>query len=193
MDFADKEAVAQLVKGCVEGDKKKQLFLYKTFYGKMLSVCVRYSGSVDEARDLLHDGFLKVFANLKGFKNEGSLEGWIRRIITNNAIDAVRRKKEVYLGFDERLPPESAQVQPYDEEAEGEEFLHLKAELMMKLVQKLSPAYRTVFSMYVLDDFSHKEISEILQINIGTSKSNLAKAKQKLREYYYLHLHELDR
>lgn len=192
MDFADREVVAQLVKGCIEGDKRCQLLLYKAFYGKMLAVCMRYSGGTDEAKDLLHDGFLKVFAHLKGFKNEGSLEGWIRRIITNNAIDFVRKKREVFLGFDERIPPESAQGKIDDEELEGEEFVQLKAELIMKLVQQLSPAYRTVFNMYVLDDYSHKEIAEILGINIGTSKSNLAKAKQKLREFYYKNLHELD-
>jgi RNA polymerase sigma-70 factor (ECF subfamily) len=192
MDFADRETVAQLVQRCIEGDKKSQLLLYKTFYGKMMAVCMRYSGSASEAKDLLHDGFLKVFAHLHGFKNEGSLEGWIRRIVTNTSIDYVRKRKETLLGFDERMPPESAQNKIDNEEADEEEFVHLKAELIMKLIQELSPAYRTVFNMYVLDDYSHKEIAQILGINIGTSKSNLAKAKQKLREFYFKHKNKLD-
>ena len=135
MDFSDREAVAKLVQGCIEGNRKSQYILYQSFYGKMLSVCMRYTGSVDEAKDVLHDGFLKVFAHLSGFKNEGSLEGWVRRIVTNNAIDQLRKKKDIRLGFDEKVPPESAQVLPDNEEAEAEAFIHLKAELVLKLIQ----------------------------------------------------------
>ena len=190
MDLTDKAIVAKLIKECTNGNRKSQQNLYKAFYGKMLVVCTRYTSDRDEAKDILHDGFIKVFNKLGGFKNEGSLEGWIRRIMVNNAIDYVRRKREIYYAVDDEYTMEKALQESEKEEADM--FSKAKAETILKLIQKLSPAYRTVFNMYVIEDYTHKEIAERLGINIGTSKSNYAKAKMKLREYYneYISKHE---
>lgn len=186
MNFEDKNAVEKLIASCIKGDSRSQQVLYKTFYSKMLAVCCRYSSNSDEAKDLLHDSFIKVFEKLKGFENKGSLEGWIRRIVVNNAIDFVRAKKEFVLSFDDDSQFENISDES-DYNFEFEELKKIKAETIMTFVQKLSPAYRTVFNLFVVEDYSHKEIAEELNITIGSSKSNLAKAKMKLREMFDLH------
>ena len=190
MDLADRGQVAQLIEECNNGDRKSQQILYQAFYGKMLVVCMRYANDRDEAKDILHDGFIKVFNKLVSFKNEGSLEGWIRRIMVNNSIDHVRRKREIFYSTADDYTLEKALLEADKEDTEL--FLKAKAEIILNLIQKLSPAYKTVFNMYVIENYTHKEIAEKLGINIGTSKSNLAKAKMKLREYYneYIDKHE---
>lgn len=179
IDLSDIGNVNKLIKGCIESDRKSQQTFYQAFYGKMLSVCMRYADNREEAKDMLHDGFIKVFASLNDFEFKGSLEGWIRKIVTNTAIDTVRKKKNFIVELEEN--------HNYDhffddnlETKEQQEFVTLKAETMMLLIQKLSPMYRTVFNLYVFEDLSHKEIAEQLNINIGTSKSNYAKAKKNL-------------
>ena len=179
IDLPDIGNVNKLIKGCIESDRKSQQTFYQAFYGKMLSVCMRYADNREEAKDMLHDGFIKVFASLNDFEFKGSLEGWIRKIVTNTAIDTVRKKKNFIVELEEN--------RNYDhffddnlETKEQQEFVTLKAETMMLLIQKLSPMYRTVFNLYVFEDLSHKEIAEQLNINIGTSKSNYAKAKKNL-------------
>src|ERR1035437_9540613 len=93
MDLSDIGKTKQLVGDCVKGERRSQQKFYQTFYGKMLAICMRYAGNREEAKDILHDGFIKVFANLKEFEFKGSLEGWVKRIVTNTAIDVVRKKK----------------------------------------------------------------------------------------------------
>ncbi|OFX26448.1 MAG: hypothetical protein A2033_16325 [Bacteroidetes bacterium GWA2_31_9] len=183
MNFSDKEAVEKLVIACAKGDRRSQQIVYKAFYGKMLGVCVRYSSNRDEAKDLLHDSFIKIFEKLKNFKNEGSLEGWVRRIVVNNAIDFVRAKKEFVLNYDDESQFENI---PDDNhfDSDIEEMKKIKAEIILSFVQKLSPAYKTVFNMYVIESYTHKEIADYLEISVGSSKSNLAKAKMKLREMF---------
>lgn len=183
MDFSDKEAVEKLVIACANGDQKSQQIVYKAFYGKMLGVCVRYSSNRDEAKDLLHDSFIKVFEKLKGFQNKGSLEGWVRRIVVNNAIDFVRAKKEFVLNYDDESQFDNIPDDSYFN-SDIEDLKKVNAEIILNFVQKLSPAYRTVFNMYVIENYTHKEIADYLKISVGSSKSNLAKAKMKLREMF---------
>jgi RNA polymerase sigma factor (sigma-70 family) len=183
MDLNDKERVRQLIKGCKNGDSKSQRILYETLYHKMLGVCLRYSKDMLEAEDLVQDGFIKVFEKIKSFNHTGSLEGWIRRLIVNNTIDEIRKKKRMLFDYGEESRIQNMKDE-HPEEKEDFELLQLKAERLVELIQKLSPAYQTVFNMYVVEDFSHKEIAEILDISVGTSKSNLAKAKKRLREIY---------
>jgi RNA polymerase sigma factor (sigma-70 family) len=180
MDFSSKEAVERLIEKCIGGDRKAQQFFYESFYRTMLGVCLRYASNSSEAQDFLHDGFVKAFNKLKDFKNVGSLEGWLRRIMVNNAIDEIRRKKE-------KIAEESDTIllnMPSEDLDQKEKELldKAKAEEIVGLIQQLSPGYRTVFNMYVIEEYSHKEIAEELGISIGTSKSNLAKAKMKIRE-----------
>lgn len=184
MNFTDKATVEEIVKKCVDGDRKSQHILYKAFYGKMLSVCARYTGDYDEAKDLVQDSFLKVFLRLKGFENKGSLEGWIRRIVVNNAIDHIRLKKEFIVKEEDSDIFDNIEYEDPQVEIDHEQYRMLKAQRVMDLIQKLTPAYKTVFNLYVIENYTHQEIAEILDISIGTSKSNLAKAKMKLREMF---------
>ncbi|MBU0765216.1 MAG: RNA polymerase sigma factor [Bacteroidetes bacterium] len=186
MDLTDKATAGRLVESCVRGNSKSQQVLYKTFYGKMLAVCMRYAHDYEEARDILHDGFIKVFAKLESFQNLGSLEGWVRRIIVNNAIDHLRKKKEFVVSHDES-GLENVKDESDDEKAINED-IRMKADLIIRLIQKLTPAYRAAFNLYVIENYSHKEIAEMLGISIGASKSNLAKAKMKLREMFNKHI-----
>ncbi len=187
MDLTNKAVVERLIQDCIKGDRKSQQFLYQTYYGKMLVVCYRYASTNEEAKDILHDGFIKVFQKLKSFKNTGSFEGWIRRIMVNNAIDHIRKRKEL-LTFEGDSSLEIMKNKLAEDDNDDEIFLKAQAEVLVKLIQQLSPAYRTVFNLFVVEDYSHKDIAEELEISVGTSKSNLAKAKQRLKELYLNYL-----
>lgn len=169
-----------IIKGCIQNERKAQEKLFAMFYGKMLSVCLRYTIDHDSAQEILQDGFIKVFEKIESFDFKGSFEGWLRRIIANTAIDSIRKNKKKPVLFENDTDFVSEIINPM-EEAEIESFKTLKAEIAMEAINKLSPGYRTVFNLYVLEEYTHKEIAEILGISEGTSKSNLAKAKQNLQ------------
>ncbi len=176
----NKDNLKGIIDGCIANNRRSQEQLFKLFYGKMLPVCLRYIPDRDSAQEVLQEGFIKVFEKLEAFDHKGSFEGWIRRIIANTAIDTIRKsKKNPFLTDDDndfKLGASNPMI-----EAEEMELTDIKAQFAMEAIQMLSPAYRTVFSMFVLEDYSHKEISEILGISEGTSKSNLAKAKMNLQ------------
>ena len=175
-----KDELEEIVDGCIRGKRAYQKKLFEMYYGKMMAVCYRYAKDKDEAQDMVQNGFIKVFKKLDVYNFDGSLEGWIRRIMVNTAIDQIRKnKRDPFLVDDDSLLQNEEEVQPF---ADADEFnLELKAETAIKAISELSPAYRTVFNMYVIEGFTHKEIANYLEISEGTSKSNLAKAKQKLR------------
>ncbi|HPG73838.1 MAG TPA: RNA polymerase sigma factor [Bacteroidales bacterium] len=183
MDLNGRDNAEQIVSGCVKGDSKCQQVLYESLYRKMLGVCLRYSCNYDEAKDLLHDGFIKVFEKIKYFKHSGSLEGWIRKIIVNNAIDNIRKNRREFTEYDGENKFERMEDTSEDEISEMK-MVNMKAERLIELIQNLSPAYKAVFNLYVVEEYSHKEIAEMLGISIGTSKSNLAKAKMRLKQMY---------
>ena len=142
---------------------------------------MRYMNDRDSAQEVLQEGFIKVFEKLGAFDYKGSFEGWIRRIIANTAIDSIRKsKKDPYLTDNDNDFKLGAEDEI--EMREEMEITDIKAEIAMEAIQKLSPAYRAVFNLYVLEEYSHKEIAEILGISEGTSKSNLAKAKMNLKK-----------
>ncbi|HPX75628.1 MAG TPA: sigma-70 family RNA polymerase sigma factor [Bacteroidales bacterium] len=183
MDLSNADDAKKIVDGCIRGDVKYQQILYKATYGKMLGLCLRYAENKEEAKDFLHDGFIKVFEKIKYFKYSGSVEGWIRKIIVNNTIDIIRRKNRMAFVSDAendlmKLTAES------DDNLENISNTQANAEIIIGLIQELSPAYKTVFNLYVVEEYTHKEISEMLNISIGTSKSNLAKAKEKLKDMF---------
>jgi RNA polymerase sigma-70 factor (ECF subfamily) len=125
-------------------------------------------------------GFIKIFKKLDVYNFEGSLEGWIRRIMVNTAIDQIRKnKRDPFSIEDEQRVQNIEEDVPFSQE--DDQDIKIKAETAIKAISQLSPAYRTVFNMYVMEGFTHKEIADYLGISEGTSKSNLAKAKQKLR------------
>lgn len=172
---------SNIIKACLKGDRASQKRFYQIFADKMYGVCFRYTNNEDEAKDILQDGFIKVFLNLKKFNNKGSLEGWIRRIIVNTALERFRDKKYLFA-----VKMESGY------ERDEKEYDHIISEIsandLLKLIQELTPQYRTVFNLYAIEGYSHKEISEKLNIKEGTSKSNLSRAreilKDKVKEYY---------
>jgi RNA polymerase sigma-70 factor (ECF subfamily) len=174
----DLEEVIEL---CKKSDRRAQEQLFRHFYGKMLAVCLRYIQDRDSAQEVLQEGFIKVFDNIKGYDSKGSFEGWVRRIMANSAIDAIRKiRKDTKISDDVndfRYIPED------EEDGEDWDITTLKAEVAMEAIQRLSPAYRTVFNLYVLEEYTHKEIAEKLGISEGTSKSNLAKAKMNLQTF----------
>lgn len=183
LDLSNQADAMMIIDGCIKGDRSCQSLLYEAMYGKMLGVCMRYASNSDEAKDFLHDGFLKVFKKIKCFKHTGSFEGWIRRIIVNTTIDTLRKKKKMQFNSDSE---DSIMNLTDDSEPTlvKQNQTNIDAGRIIEMIQDLSPAYKTVFNLYVIEDYSHKEIAETLGISIGTSKSNLAKAKQKLRNFY---------
>jgi RNA polymerase sigma-70 factor (ECF subfamily) len=177
----NKEELQEIVDGCIRGKRKFQKRLFEKYYGKMMAICYRYAKDSDEAQDMVQNGFIKVFKKLDVYNFEGSLEGWIRRIMVNTAIDQIRKnKRNPFLIEDEDRVQNIEEDVPFSTE-EDEFYSKLKAKTAIKAISELSPAYRMVFNMYVIEGFTHKEIADYLGISEGTSKSNLAKAKQKLR------------
>jgi RNA polymerase sigma factor (sigma-70 family) len=165
---------ADLIKGSLSGDRRMQERLYERYAPKMYSVCLRYASNSDDAQDLLQEGFIKVFKNLDKFRHEGSFEGWVRRVFVNTCIEHFRRK--VYVNSiteNEEKTIEDASVSILDTLAERD---------IIELIRELSPGYRTVFNLYVIEGYSHREIGELLGISEGTSKSQLARAKVILQK-----------
>ena len=176
----NKEKLTALIEGCLRNDRRSQGELFKLYYGKLLSVCLRYIADRDSAQEVLQEGFIKIFEKLRAFDYTGSFEGWMRRIITNTAIDTIRKSKKDPFRTDNDNDFKMGAEDPMMVKEEIE-LTELKVEDAFNAIQKLSPAYRTVFNLYVLEDYSHKEISNLLGISEGTSKSNLAKAKINLQ------------
>lgn len=170
----------QIVEGCLRGERRAQERLFAMFYGKMMAVSMRYISERDSAQEVLQVSFLKVFDKLEHFDFSGSLEGWIRRIVSNTAIDHLRKAKKNPFLSDQDNDFKSMALDPMLEQ-EQLEHTQLKAKLAQEAISKLSPAYRTVFNLYVMEELSHKEIAALLGISEGTSKSNLAKAKMNLQ------------
>jgi RNA polymerase sigma factor (sigma-70 family) len=180
MSYPDKE-LETLISGAAKGDRPCQKQIYERFRRKMLLACMRYATDSSSAQDMMHDGFIKVFEKLNDYNFNGSFEGWMRRIMVNNAIDSIRKaKKETIIEADNLIYDKAE----FDEEEESlYDVLNLKPQDVMEAVQRLSPAYKMVFNLYVVENYSHKEIAETLNISEGASKSNLAKAKKNLRVY----------
>ena len=163
-----------LIKSCKSGDPKAQKELYDRYASKMLFVAKRYMGDDYEAQEVLLAAFLKVFQQLNQFELRGSFEGWIRRIVVREAIDKLRKRKFVTVAIDQ------LQISEYEEDL-SVEVAYSKGELMHALSQ-LSEGYRSVFNMYVIEEYKHKEIAEMLGISLSTSKTQLLRAKKQLRE-----------
>ena len=171
---------SDLIEGCLAGDRKMQQALYNQFAPKMYGVCLRHASNTEEAEDILQEGFVKVFNKMGSFRREGSFEGWIRRIFVNTAIEQYRKK--IYL----------QPITDVEEDSMEGKYLSVLDRLsekdIIQLVQQLSPGYRTVFNMYVVEGYTHKQISEILGISEGTSKSQLSRAKLILQDLVKTHL-----
>lgn len=166
------DQLQHIVNNCIKRDIKAQETLYKHFYGYAMSICLMYSNNKEDAVEVLNDGFLKVFKNLDHQKKMGSLRAWIRRIMVNTAIDRLRKDKKQL----NHLPLEKA-YQAISTMDSDDSY----AQEILRMVQDLSPAIRTVFNLYVIEGYSHKEISEKLHITESTSRAHLSEANKQLR------------
>lgn len=164
----------QIREGCFRGDRRFQQMLYDMFSSKMFGVCMRYANEYNAAQDLLQEGFVKVFRNIDKFRGEGSFEGWVRRIFVNTAIEHYRKQVNLYALVDNDVKA----YENYDNNA----LETLKEQDIVKMIQKLSHGYRTVFNLYVVEGYSHKEIGDLMGISEGTSKSQLARARYLLQK-----------
>lgn len=164
----------EIIHGCRKRDRRSQKKLYKKFYGYGMSITLRYADSRDEAAEILNDAFMKVFTNIEKYDDNREFKPWFRRIVINTAINRYHQTKQ------ERTLEELSLVK---ETAGRQETItsSLSYQEIIEMIQQLSPAYRAVFNLYVIEGFKHREIAEILDIKVGTSKSNLAKAKQNLQ------------
>jgi len=168
----------QLITDCKKNDAKAQEQLYRLFSAKFFGVCLKYSVNYAEAEDNLQDGFIIIFKKIDQFNFKGSFEGWAKRIMVNNALQKYRSGVRF--------------LEIVNEDIQEEETLELdddniSLEFLMSIIQELPDRYRLVFNLYVLDGYSHKEISEMLEITTGTTKSNLARARAILKEKIDLH------
>lgn len=159
----------------LKNDQKSHELLYKYFAPKMYGICLRFAGNEMEADDILQEGFIKIFTKIKEFRNEGSLEGWIRRTIINTAINHYRKNLRYakFQDIDDLEVPISNEENIYDK---------LSKEELVKLVQELPNGYRTVFNLNVLEGYTHKEIGKMLNISDNTSKSQLTRARSILQK-----------
>lgn len=165
---------AQLVKSLQKGDTKAQRHLYEKYSARLLAVCVRYINDKMEAEDVMIEGFMRIFEKIDQFKGEGSFEGWMRRLMTNEALMYLRTKRHIEIDID---APEAQQLSNYDW-ADA----NLEVDDLMAIIGKLPTGYRTVFNLYAIEGFSHAEIAEQLGITESTSKSQLHRARALLQE-----------
>jgi RNA polymerase sigma factor (sigma-70 family) len=170
-----------IIEGCRRKESKAQRLLYEHFSSHMYGVCLRYCGCVEDAEDVLHEGFLKVFEKIGQFQGRGAFEGWMRKIMVNIALEKHRNQYKIINIQDN--------VREYDRPGPEDLTDNLTANELLHFIQELSPKYRIVFNMYAIEGYSHKEISEILKISEGTSKSNLSRARailqEKVKTFYY--------
>ncbi len=164
----------EVIEGCKRGDRHAQKLLYERFSGKMFALCSRYIKDKMEAEDVLVKAFTKILDRINQYKNEGSFEGWVRRVMVNESLSYLRRNKSMYVETD----IEAADKEPNFERLENE----LEAQDLLKLISELPSGYRIVFNMYAIDGYSHKEIGEELGINESTSKSQLSRARAVLQK-----------
>jgi RNA polymerase sigma-70 factor (ECF subfamily) len=180
-NIQNKGDVSKIVEGCKKGDRKMQQILFELTYGKSMSAALRYSPDKASAMDVVSDSYLKVFSKIDTFDESGSLEGWIRRIVVNTAIDVIRRNKGIY--FEDVQNAEDVGLNLENNfMVDGLESADLSPDEVMDIIQKLSPGYKAVFNMFVFEEMSHKEISEALEISEGASKSNLSRARNTIKK-----------
>ena len=170
-------SLEQLIERCKKNDAQAQSQLYKLYASKLFSICLKYSRNYAEAEDNLQDAYITIFKKIDQFKNRGSLEGWMKRITINTALQRYRSAGVFDIINEDQIEDVSVDV---DDDAISIDFL-------LNIIQELPDRYRLVFNLYALDDYSHKEIANMLEISTGTSKSNLARArlilKDKIEQY----------
>ncbi len=169
------ENLKEIIKQCQKNNAKAQRKLYQKFSPWLFGICLQYCKDRTEAEDNLQDGFIKIFKNINKFRFEGSFEGWMRRIMVNTIIESFRKKNPVYL-------VESIDDLKIEEDTPDENIPPYTAKELLQMIETLPPKYKLVFNLYALEGMTHIEISEILGISVGTSKSNLSRARKLLKD-----------
>ena len=167
----------KLIKQCANNDRKAQKEIYQLFAGKLFSICLKYSKNKQEAQDNFQDGFIVIFDKIGQFNFKGSFEGWLKRVMVNTVLLKYRKKNVLNIVTDDI--PDEVIVDVDDDE--------ISLDFLLNLINELPDRYRMVFNLYALDGYSHKEISEMLLIAEGTSKSNLARARAILKQKIEIH------
>ncbi|HLF62504.1 MAG TPA: sigma-70 family RNA polymerase sigma factor [Saprospiraceae bacterium] len=162
------------IQACIARERWAQRKLYEDYYGSLMGLCLRYADNQDDALDILHDGYIKIFRHIARYQPGTSLIAWMRRIMVNTAIDYYRKKT--------RRRTEDLDAAQGVQSMNASVVSNMTTEEILQCIQELSPAYRSVFNLYVIEGYSHKEIADILNITESTSRSNLVKARIKLRE-----------
>lgn len=170
--MADKEL--QILEGCQSGDSKAQAQLYHSFKGMLFAICRRYASSEQEAEDWLQDGFIRIYQDLYQYKPTGSLKGWMRKVTVNVCLKHIRSKKKLFSTLDLDLVNEKVEM-PTTPEKDPQNAL-------VPVLQHLPEGYRAIINLYVIEDYSHKEIGEMLGISESTSRSQLTRAKKFMRQ-----------
>ena len=168
------EELHQLIRGCIKQDRKCQKMLYKAFYGFAMGICLRYANSRDEAAEVMNQGFFKVFTHIESYDISRPFKAWLGKIMMNVSIDFYRANLK--MAYTEDLD----KAEHISDGELGDRNLNYND--LLAMVQQLPQAYRTVFNLFAIEGYSHEEIGEMLNINAGTSKSNLHKARQKLKQ-----------
>jgi len=165
----------QIVQGCIANNALAQKHLYDKFSRKMMGVCLRYCDNTEEAEDVLQNGFVTVFQKIESYKGTGSLEGWVRKVIVNTALTNIRKNKNLKLNIElesvEYMLPSSNHITQ-----------NIAAKDLLKIIQTLPTGFKTVFNLYAIEGYSHKEIGDMLGITEGTSKSQYSRAKAYLQK-----------
>ncbi len=167
------EVEARLINGCLAEERWAQKKLYETYYGRMMGVSLRYSNNSEDAKDILNEGFIKVFRYLHKYKIGTSLNSWIRRIMINTAIDYYRKEL--------RHRTEDIEYAYGASSKEEDAISQYSAKEILAVIQQLPPSYRAVFNLYAIEGYSHREVATQLGISESTSRSNLVKARKKLK------------
>ena len=162
----------QLIQNCKKNDTKAQSDLYKLFMSKLFALSLKYSRNYAEAEDNLQDAFVTIFKKIEQYQDKGSFEGWLKRIVINTALQRYRSKGVFDIVNEEQIEDVVVEI----------ENDVVDIDFLLSIIQELPDRYRLVFNLYVLDGYSHKEIGQMLDINIGTSKSNLARARKILKD-----------
>jgi RNA polymerase sigma-70 factor (ECF subfamily) len=168
------EELHQLIGGCIKKDRYSQKMLYKAFYGFSMGICLRYANNRDEAAEVMNQGFFKVFTRIETYDRSRPFKAWLGRIMTNASIDYYRANLKMAYTDDLDKAEHISDGDFADKKLNYDDLL--------KMVQKLPPAYRAVFNLFAVEGYTHEEIGELLNISAGTSKSNLHKARQKLKQ-----------
>jgi RNA polymerase sigma-70 factor (ECF subfamily) len=180
----------KMIEACIEGNQRAHHLLYRKYATGMMGICMRYAKNRTEAQDILQDGFIKVFSNLKSFRFEGSFEGWIKRIMINTAVNHYREnlKHDIYSTIDEF--EETTGFQEHLKESQESNYTPSQEELL-NMINELPNGYRIVFNLFAIEGFNHKEIAQMLNITENTSKTQLFKARRHLKNKIYSRMRKI--